>query len=103
MKGPETETQFAAKENIGGRRQVVAQRQVLVDDLDAVLAGFHRLVHDEFLVLHAHGAVARPVIAGNHLDEGGLARAVVAHQSHDLARRQRQRNVIDGLNCAEML
>ena len=31
-----------------------------------------------------------PVIAGDHLDEGGFARAIVAHEAHDLARRERQ-------------
>jgi hypothetical protein len=42
-------------------------------------------------------------ISGDDLDEGGLAGPVVAHQSHDLARLERQRNFVEGMDGAEML
>ena len=39
---PDALAQLAAEEDIGGRRQIVAEREVLIDDLDAVLARFDR-------------------------------------------------------------
>ena len=40
--GTEAAAEFAAEEHVAGGGQVSAQRQVLVDDLDAVLAGLDR-------------------------------------------------------------
>ena len=65
--------QFTAKKNIGGRREIVAQGEILVDNLDAVLPGLHRLVENKFLIVHAHRAVAWAKISGHHLDQGGLS------------------------------
>ena len=101
--GPDAAAQLAAEEDVGRRGQIVAERQVLVDDLDAVPARFDRPVQDEFRAVHAHGAVARAEIAGDHLDQRRLAGAVVAHQADDLAGFERKRHVVDGLDGAEML
>ena len=45
----------------------------------------------------------RAKIAGDDLDQRGLAGAVVAHQAHDLAGLERQRNVVERMDGAEML
>ena len=99
---PEAAAQFASEKDVRCRRQIVAERQVLVDDLDAVLSRFHRPVKNEFLAIQAHGAVARSKVAGDHLDQRGLAGAVVAHQADDLSRFERKRNIVDRLDGAEM-
>ena len=102
LQGPDAAAQFASEEDVRRRRQIVAQRQILVNDLDAVLARFHRAVQDELLAIEAHGAVARPKIAGDHLDQRGLASTVVSHEADHLPRLQRKRNIVDCLDGAEM-
>ena len=99
---PDAAAQLAAEKDVGGRGQIVAERQVLVDDLDAVPARLDRPVQHDLLAVHAHRAVARPEVAGDHLDQRRLAGAVVAHQADDLAGLERQRNVVDRLDGAEM-
>ena len=96
--------QLAAEKDIRRRRQIVAQRQVLVDDLDAVLARLDRPVQDEFACRpSACVPCARAEVAGDHLDQRRLAGAVVAHQADDLAGLERERDVVDRLDGAEML
>ena len=80
---------FAAEKDVGGGGQIVAERQVLMDDLDAVAAGIDRLVHDQVLAVHAQGAMGWQEVAGDHLDQRRLAGAVVAHQPDDFARLDR--------------
>ena len=72
-------------------------------DLDAMLAGFDRPMHGQLASFHMHSAVAGTKISGDDFDEGRLASAVVAHQSHDLAGLKRQRDIVEGMNRAEML
>ena len=72
-------------------------------DLDAVPAGLDRPVHGQLLAFHLHRPMGGAKISGDDLDEGGLAGPVVAHQSHDLAGLERQRNVVEGMDGAEML
>ena len=83
--GPEAGRQLAAQEDIRRRRQVVAERQILVDDLDALRAGIGRLVKRHPAAEHLHRAAARRVVPGDDLHERGLAGAVVAHEPDDLA------------------
>ena len=74
-----------------------------MNDLDAVLAGLDRPMQDELRPLHPHGSVTRAEIAGDDLDQGRLAGAVVAHQSDHLPGVEGQRNVVQCVNGAEML
>src|SRR6266850_4237100 len=94
---------FAAEENIGSCAEIVAEREILMHDLDTMPAGFDRPVHGQILAFHLHRPMRGAKISGDDLDEGGLAGPVVAHQSDDLARLKRQRNVVEGMNGAEML
>ena len=72
-------------------------------DLDAVLAGLDRPVHRQLAAFHPQRAMGRAKIAGDDLDQSGLAGTVVAHQSDDLAGLERQRNVVERVNGPEML
>jgi hypothetical protein len=60
-------------------------------------------VHGQIQAFHLHRSMRRSKISGDDLDESGLAGPVVAHQSHDLARLERQRNFVEGMDGAEML
>ena len=95
--------QFAAQKHIGGGGQIVAQRQILMDDLDAVLARLDRAVHDEVRALHPHRAMRGSEIAGYDFDQRRFARAIVAHQADDLARLEAQRHIVKRVNRAKML
>ena len=100
----EAAAQFAAEEDIRGGRQIVAERQVLIDDLDAVPARLDRAVQDDArLPSICSVPLARAEIAGDHLDQRRLAGAVVAHQADDFAGLERERDVVDRLDGAEML
>src|SRR5829696_1061088 len=67
-KGADPLLNFPSQENIGRRGKVVAKRQVLMNDLDAVIARLDRLVEYEIDPVHSHGAMRRPKIAGDNLD-----------------------------------
>ena len=73
---------FAAEEDIGGGRQIVGERQVLVDDLDALGARVLGAVQLGIDARDPDAALARMEIAGDDLDQRRLAGAVVAHQAH---------------------
>src|SRR6185312_13027033 len=57
----------------------------------------------DLLAVHAHAAGAWQEVAGDHLDQRRLARTVVAHESDDLARLQRQRYFVQRPDGAEVL
>ena len=101
--GPILAAHLAAEEDVGGGGEVVAEREVLVDDLDAVAAGVERPVQDDLAAVHPHAARGWAEVAGDHLDQGRLAGAVVAHQPDDLAGLERERHVIHRLDGAEVL
>src|SRR5688572_1414162 len=83
---PETLLELAAEKDVLRGGQVVGQGEVLIDHLDAPGARLARLVEVANLAIDRDLAVGRRKIAGNDLDHGGLAGAVVAHEADDLAR-----------------
>ena len=99
----EVAADLAAEKDVGGRRQVVAQRKVLIDDLDTVLARLDRPVQDKLGAVHPHRAMGRAKISGDDLDQRRLAGAVIAHESDDLTLIEVQRNVVKRVNCPKML
>ena len=101
--GPIHLQQLAAQEDVGGGGEIVAERELLVDDLDAVLARFDRLVEMDLLALHPERAVGRRKVAGDDLDQRRLAGAVVAHQPDDLTRLERKRHVVERVDGSKML
>src|ERR1700722_48104 len=100
---PDSPVHFASKEDIGGGGQIVAKRQILMHDLDAVLAGLNRPMHRQFGAFHAHRAMGGAEIAGDDLHQRRFAGAIVAHQPDDLAGLKDKRNIGEGLDGAEML
>jgi len=74
-----------------------------MDDFDAVPARIDRPVHDQTLPLHPHGPFTGQEIASDHLDQRRLAGAVVPHKPDHLARFERERDVVDGLDGTEVL
>src|SRR5215831_11235555 len=99
----QSQFELATKEDIRRSGEVVAERQVLVDDFDAFGPCIGRLVKGNLAALHLDRSAAWRIVAGNDLDERGLACAVVAHQPDHLARLQRKRDVGERLNRAKML
>ena len=83
-------TRLAAQEHVLDDVEVVAQREVLVDDLDARA---RPRPSGPWIVTGSPSKRTSPSSIGidprDALDERGLARAVVADQRHDLARRRR--------------
>ena len=82
---PEPPLDLAPEKDIGGGGQIVAEREVLIDDLDALLARLDGLMKMHRLAVEDDLAGGRGKVAGDDLDQGRLAGAVVAHQAEDLA------------------
>ena len=94
---------LAAEEHVLDDVEVVAQREVLVDDLDAQRAGVARRVHGDRAALEEVVAGVDRVRAADALDERGLAGAVVADQGGDLARVGGEVDVLEHVDGAEAL
>ena len=78
---------FPAHEEIADDVDVGAERQVLVDGLDAVGLGFGGRGEGAFAAVEQHVTGTGLEAAGDDLDQRRLARAIVAHQADDLATR----------------
>src|SRR5258708_8494054 len=81
---------LAPEEDVGRGAEIVAESEVLVDDLDAFAARLDRLAEMHVLARDLDLAAARRKVAGDDLDQGRLAGAVVAHQPDDLPRLHRE-------------
>src|SRR6185312_549860 len=95
--------ELAAEEDVGGDVEVLRQRQVLVDGLDAGAARVERLRKAPLLSFEPDLAVVGRMHARDALDQRRLARAVVAQERHDLARSDLPAHVVDGGQAAEAL
>ena len=102
-KGTTPRLHFTSKKDVRRRRQVVAQRQILVDDLDPVLARLDGAVHHDLFAVHQDRARTGPEVPGDHRGERGLFRAIVAHQTDHLAGLKREGHVPYGFDGPEML
>jgi len=85
---PSEPDRLAAGEEVAGGVEVVEQREVLVDGLDPEVARVVRRVDVDRLPVDHDLAVVGPHDAGEHLDQGRLAGAVVAKQRQHLAAAQ---------------
>ena len=94
---------LAPEEHVGRGGEVVAEGEVLVDDLDPLLARVEGPVEVRGLALQDDVPGARGVVPGDDLDEGGLARPVVAHEAHDLPGADVEIDVLEGLDGPEVL
>ena len=83
--------------------EVVAEREVLVDDLDAEPGRVLRAVDRDLLPVRVHLALVHRVDPGDALDERRLAGAVVADERHDLAGPHLEVDVVEREDRAEAL
>ena len=94
---------LAAQEHVHVDRLAAGQGQVLVHDLHAVRAGAARVPEGGRLAVQQHRAGVGGMHAADDLDHRRLAGAVVAHQRHDPARMQVEREVLQRHHAAEGL
>ena len=74
-------SELAAEEDVGRGGEIVAEREVLVDDLDALLARLHRLVEMQRLAVDHDFAGRRREVAGDDLHDRRFAGAVASSRS----------------------
>ena len=94
---------LAAEEDIGADRQIVGEREVLVDRLDSGGARFLRRGEVHRLAVEKDRALVLVVNAGDRLDQHRLAGAVVAGKRHDFAGMEIERDTLQRLHRAEAL
>ena len=95
--------QLAAHEEIGDHVDVRAERQVLVDGLDARRLGLRRRGKMPLGAVEDDAPGACRHAAGDDLDQRRFAGAVVAEQRHDLAATDVEADAAQRLDRAEML
>ena len=76
----------ASHKNVIRHRQLLDDVQLLVDTGDTGFAGLDGIAEGLFLAIHENLALLRRMDAGEHLDEGGLAGAVLTDQAVDFSR-----------------
>ena len=95
--------ELAPEENVCRGRQIVGEREILVDDLDAYGARVNGAVEMHRFTLEADLSVVWRKVAGDDLDERRLAGAVVTHQADHLAWEYLNVHVMQRADCAEVL
>ena len=93
----------AAGKNVLGHRQIGAEVDLLVDGADAQALRVQRGRGADGLAIQAHIALVGGVHAGQHFDEGGLARAVLAHEGVHFTGKQAQIDAREGPHGTELL
>ena len=95
--------QLVAEEDVLGDRQAVDQVELLVDRRDARAQGRERRREGDLFALPADGAGVRLVGAGEHLDQGRLAGAVLPEQAVHLAGADLEVDAVEGADAGELL
>ncbi len=80
-----------------------ASARSLIHNLNSLGAGLDRLVKVADLSLDQDFAASGREISGDKLDHGGFARAIVAHEAHNLAWLDRKADIIQRVNGAKAL
>ena len=83
--------------------EVVAEREVLIDDLDTEGAGLLRPVDRLDVTFEGQLAAVEGVDAGDRLDQRALAGAVVTHQRGDFTRVHVEVHIVQNLDGTETL
>ena len=92
-----------AQEHVRYDVEVVGEREVLVDDLDAEVRGVPRAVDIDMAALESDLALVEGVDPDDALDQGRLSGPVVADESHDLTAADLEVDLVERLNRAERL
>jgi hypothetical protein len=95
--------QLAAEEDVGGDIEIVGEREILIDRLDAGAARIDGLGRSSACCPRTRFAGVLLVDARHALDECRLARAVVAQQRDDLALVHVEADIVYGGQAAEAL
>ena len=103
LKPEEEVPDLAAEVHVLDDVEVVAQREILVHDLDPELGRVLRAVDRDRLAVEEDLAGVVAVDAGDALDERRLAGAVVADERHDLAGPHLEVDIGQRLHGAERL
>jgi hypothetical protein len=83
--------------------EVVAEGEILVDDLDPEAAGVLRSVDRDVLPVRVDIAPVHRVDAGDALDQRRLAGAVVAYEGHHLTGPHLEVDIVERCHGAEVL
>ena len=94
---------IAPGEDVLGHREVRAEVHLLVHGTDAQALRLERRARLDGLAAQADGAGVGGVHAGEHLDERGLAGAVLPHQRMHFAGEQAQAGAVQGTHAEELL
>jgi hypothetical protein len=86
-----------AQEEIAPQAQLIDDRQILVDGFDPDRPRLRRRGKAHVLSHEPQRAFGRRLVAGKNLEEGRFPGAIVADQTHDLARPYRQIDVENDL------
>ena len=100
---PDRPGELAAGVEVVGGPEVVEEREVLVDGLDAECARIGRRVDRDRHAVHLDRPAVEPVDAAQALDQGRLARAVVAEKREHLAVVDVERDAVERDDGAEAL
>ena len=92
---------LAAEEHVRDDVEVVGEREILVDDLDAEVGGVARTVDVDLRPLEERRALVERIDADDALDERRLAGPVVTDERHDLAVTHLEVDVVQGLDGPE--
>ena len=92
---------LAAKKNVGADVEIVGEREVLIDRLNAHPARVHGRCEHGRPAVEGDRALFRVVDAGDAFDEGRFARPVVAEKPDDLAAGNVEADVVDSDEAAE--
>ena len=92
---------LAAKEDVAADGEVVGQREVLIDRLDAAIARFVRRAERHGPPVEQDVALVVAEHARDRLDDRRFARAIVARQRDHFAGEHVERNAVERLYRAE--
>ena len=94
---------LASQEHVLNDVEVVAQRQVLIDDLDAERRRLARVIEMYNFAVELHDTRVVGLHTGKALDQGRFASSVVADQRRDFARERLQADTFEHAHRSEAL
>ena len=102
-KPEEAARHFLAQEDVGAHIQVFRQGEILIDGFDAAAANIGGRVIRDILAIEFHPPLIRAIHTRDALDQGGLARAVIAEQGDHFARVDLKVHLVNSGQAAEEL
>ena len=91
-----TATRDVAERHVGSDVQAFYQREILVDDSDAVAVPIGRIVHLHWRAIYPHLAAVAVIDARHNFQGRGLTGPVVTDDGVDFARKRRKVDASSG-------